>query len=81
MVCEQCPLETDLLMGPTINVIPSICDIGGSVLHIPPPIIVFRDTAAIVLHDDFMTWKRVPHYMAFVMGMHRLPVDSLHEGQ
>ena len=30
--------------------------------------------------DDVMTWKRFSRYWPFVMGIHRLPMDSHHKG-
>ena len=29
-------------------------------------------------HDDVMAWKHFSHYLLFVTGIHRSPVDSLH---
>ena len=32
-------------------------------------------------HDDVIKWKHFPRYCPFVRGIHRWPVNSLHEGQ
>ena len=32
-------------------------------------------------HDDVIKWKHIPRYWAFVRGIHRSPVNSLHKGQ
>ena len=32
-------------------------------------------------HDDVIKWKHFPRYWPFVQGIHRWPVNSLHEGQ
>ena len=32
-------------------------------------------------HDDVIKWKHIARYWSFVMGIHRLPVDSPHKGQ
>ena len=34
-----------------------------------------------IFHDDVIKWKHFPCYWAFVRGIHRLPVNSLHKGQ
>ena len=31
-------------------------------------------------HDNYMTWKRFPHYWPFVRGIYHFPLDYLHEG-
>ena len=33
------------------------------------------------VHDDVIKWKHFPRYWPFVRGIHRSPVNSLHEGQ
>ena len=33
------------------------------------------------LYNNIMTWKRLKHYWPFVMGIHRSPVDSRHNGR
>ena len=33
------------------------------------------------MHDDVMTWKRLPLCLCFGRGIHRSPVDSLHKGR
>ena len=33
------------------------------------------------VHDDVIKWKHFPHYLPFVRGIHRLPVNSPHKGQ
>ena len=33
------------------------------------------------LHEDFITWKRLPRYLPFARGIHRSPVDSPYKGQ
>ena len=32
-------------------------------------------------HDDVTKWKQFPRYWSFVMGIHRSPVNSPHNGQ
>ena len=34
-----------------------------------------------IIHDDIIKWKHFPRYWPFVRGIHRLPVNSPHEGQ
>ena len=34
-----------------------------------------------LLHDDVIKWKHFPRYWPFVRGIHRSPVNSLHQGQ
>ena len=34
-----------------------------------------------VSHDDFIKWKHFLHFLPFVRGFHRSPVNSLREGQ
>ena len=34
-----------------------------------------------LLHDDVIKWKHFPHYLPFVRGIHRSPVNVPHKGQ
>ena len=40
-----------------------------------------RDIAMAAGHDDVIKWKHFPRYWPFVLGIHRLPVNSPHKGQ
>ena len=43
--------------------------------------ITFQCRVFVSIHDDVIKWKHFPHYWAFVRGIHRSPVNSLHKGQ
>ena len=34
-----------------------------------------------LVYDDVMTWGQCPHYLPFVLGIYRYPIDSQHKGQ
>ena len=38
-------------------------------------------TGRVHFHDDIIKWKHFPRNWPFVRGIHRSPVNSLHEGQ
>ena len=41
----------------------------------------FSASVAFLKHDDVIKWKHIPRYWLFVRGIHRSPMNSLHNGQ
>ena len=52
-----------------------------NIRHDPIPLLMHDKFSTCTIHDDGIKWKHFPRYWAFVRGIHRSPVNSLHKGQ
>ena len=57
-------------------IVPNVIALIKDLTMVPSPV-----TEGLLLHDDVIKWKHIPHYWSFVWGIYMSPVNSPHKGQ